>query len=396
MMEHYFPQLSEPARRWVRLTGLVAALALFAWLAYVLRAVFTPLFVALALAYVLNPVVTWCERVRRVPRLATVAVAFALLGVIIVGGGSYLGSRTVAQVQQLQQNIPKYVQNTGRWIAEYRARRLDVTGTAASTAVAERDADVATSGPSTAQSDDWWKLVAPLVQEHGITVARSVGNYLVGLVANVAGLAALLVLVPLYTFFFLWRFNDLVQLVHDHLPAAYRDTIVRVVRTIDCAIASFFRGRLIVCLLVGALLATGWSLVGVPYSVPLGLLAGVLNLVPFLSLLALPPALLCAYLGATEAGAPWTWPVLLTMGVYMAVHAIESFLLGPYVYGRSSGLHPLTIVVALLIGGHLAGLLGLLLAVPLASTLKTLAAEFVLPEIRRLASASDQSAGGGP
>ncbi len=97
-MERYFPQISEPGRRWVRFAGLTVALALLAWFAYVLRAVFTPLLAALAIAYVLNPVVTWCERARRIPRLATVIVAFVLCGALLVGGGFYLGSRTLDRV----------------------------------------------------------------------------------------------------------------------------------------------------------------------------------------------------------------------------------------------------------------------------------------------------------
>ena len=120
------------------------------------------------------------------------------------------------------------------------------------------------------------------------------------------------------------------------------------------------------------------------------MLAGLLNLVPFMSLLALPLALISAYFGAVQAALPgevvnWTMPVLLAMAVYMAVQAIESFILTPLIESRSSGLHPVTTVVALLIGGQWAGLLGMLLAIPIASTVKALAAQFLLPEIRRLA-----------
>jgi predicted PurR-regulated permease PerM len=193
---------------------------------------------------------------------------------------------------------------------------------------------------------------------------------------------SLLVLIPMFTFYFLWRFNAGVHIVHDHLPAAYREGIVHVLTTINGAVANFFRGRLLVSLGVGLASALGWSLVGVPYSLPLGLLAGALNLVPFMSLLALPPVLLFTWVSASDH---WLGPVMLAMGVYLAVQALESFLLSPLIEGQSSGLHPLVIVVALLIGAEVAGLLGMLLAIPLASTLKTLAAEFVLPEIRRLA-----------
>src|SRR5262249_31479729 len=150
------------------------------------------------------------------------------------------------------------------------------------------------------------------------------------------------VLMPMYTFFFLLHFNGVVRTIRDHLPEHYRDTIVRVATTIDRSMANFFRGRLMICALVGALLAIGWTIVRVPSSLPLGALAGVLNLVPFLSVLALPPALILAYASAQQEHQPWLMPLVLVMVVYMAVQAIESFILSPIVEARTSGLHPVT------------------------------------------------------
>jgi predicted PurR-regulated permease PerM len=377
----YLPQLSEPLRRWTRFLGLLAGLALLCWVTLRLRVVFTPLLVAAAIAYVLNPAVTWLERVRRVPRLTSVIVAFALLGAVLLGGGFYLAGKTAAQLMQLQGRIPRYVQTIGHWV-NLASDRVHTP--------APEDAGATASMPTTspAVANDWWDWVAPLLQEHGVGAARAALNYLSSTLASVVGALSLLVLIPLFTFYFLWRFNDGVRLLRDFLPAAYREQIVHVVTTVDSAIANFFRGRLIICLIVGGLTSLGWTLVGVPYSVPLGVLTGVLNLVPFLALLALPPALLATYLGAMETGDPWFWPLILTMGMYLAVQALDTFVLSPAILGHSSGLHPLVIVVVLLIGAELGGLLGLLLAVPVASTLRTLAAELVLPELRRLAGRS--------
>jgi len=371
-MPSYIPSLSEPARRWIRFGSLLIALVLLCWIAFVLRGVFTPLLVAAALAYVLNPLVTWLERQRRIPRLAVVIVAFALLALVVLVGGLYAGSRTLAQLAELQARIPHYVQVAGKFIAGLQA---------------EAQTQPAATAPATAAATgrDWWAWAAPLLQEHGIRIARVVLDQASAAAANVANWLSFLVLVPVFTFYFLWRFNEGIALIRDHLPAAYRENVIRAVRTIDGAMATFFRGRCIVCLVVGLLMALGWTLVGVPYSLALGLLAGVLNLVPFMSLLALPPALVFAFLAANDAGTPWLWPVVLTMAVYMAVQAIESFVLSPAIEGQASGLHPLVIVVALLIGSQLGGLLGMLLAIPVASTLRTFAAEWVLPEVRRLA-----------
>lgn len=392
-MESLLPNLSVPARRWVRLGALVLALGLLCWLAYALRAVFTPLLVAAAIAYILNPAVTWIERVRGVSRLTTVAVASALLGALVVGGGFYVVHKTVVQVTHFQHRIPVYVQTAGRWVDFAQARVSGQHPTTMAASSAPPPDGAAASVPTTLPVDDWWQWAGPLVREHGVQVARSTLDYIGSTASNVADLASLLVLIPVFTFYFLWRFNDFVAALRDHLPAAYRPGIIHVVGTIDAAVANFFRGRLIVCLAVGALTGLGWSLVGVPYSLLLGVLTALLNLVPFASILVLPPALVFAYLGAGEAGAPWLWPVVLTMAVYMGVQAIEAFVLSPAILGRSIGLHPLAVVVALLIGAQLGGLLGMLLAIPMASTLKTLAGEFVLPEVRRLAGWPPTAAG---
>lgn len=387
MIDQYIPKLSLASKRWVRFAGLLLALALFCWILFKLRTVFSPLLVGLAIAYVLNPVVTWFERALRVPRLRTVIVVFVLFTIVVGVGGGYVVSRAVFQVEQLARNLGDYTDSVGEWF-----------GTLQQAFAGEAPAGEGPSPTTTQAADDeenWWQFAGPLVREHGIAAARTLVNHTLTVMSTMVGLISLFVLIPLFTFFFLWRFNELVRSVHEHLPAAYRDHIVRIVVTIDDAVANFFRGRLIVCLIVGTLTAIGWTVVGVPYGLLLGLLAGTLNLVPFMSLLALPPALLLAYAGAAQAGAPWLWPVVLAMGVYALVQALESFVLSPMIEGKSSGLHPLAIVVAIMIGAQLAGLLGMLLAIPIASTLKTFAAELLLPEIRRMAADQDPDVKGG-
>ena len=126
------------------------------------------------------------------------------------------------------------------------------------------------------------------------------------------------------------------------------------------------------------------------------MLAGALNLVPALSFLALPPALLCAFVDALHTSGGWVWPVTYTAAVYIGAQAVESFILAPYVLGQTSGLHPVTTVVVLFMGAELAGILGLLLAIPVASTLKSLAVEVLLPEFRRLAAEPPSETPPGP
>jgi len=352
-MQEYLPPMSERGARWTRFLALLAALAVLVWLAIRLRDALTPIVAALAIAYILNPAVGWLERRFGVGRVTSVSMGLVLVIVLVLAAAT----GAVIQIAALAEDVPGYVRDFVSWLS---ARF-----------------------PNLLQGVDAQRLTT-LAQTHGLTAGKFLLDFLTGLAAGLWYWLTLIVLVPLFAFFFLLRFDQMLQTLHDHLPAASRPTVVRVLTTIDRAVSSFFRGRLIVCFLIGFLLGLGWLMVGVQHSLLLGALAGVLNLVPYLSLLALPPALIFAYLGVPPEQS-WVGPVTLTMVVFLAVQAIESFLLTPLIEARASGLHPITTVIALMIGGQLAGLLGLLLAIPVASTLKSLGAEYVLPEIRRLA-----------
>lgn len=362
-MERYLPPLTEKARRWLRFLGVVAGGVGLVFLAQRFSAVLTPIAAALAIAYILNPVVTFLEQKRSIPRPISVSVGLATV-VLFAAALTFLG---VLQLIELA--------------ADARAYFDDVAGWASRT--------FAVVSPASAPSN-----LRDLASEHGATVA----SYVLGTVSSVLGnlgyWTTFTVLVPLYAFFFLVAFNDIVRAIRDHLPVESRPTIVHVVTTIDRAIADFFRGRLIVCFIVGTLNGFGWMIVGVKHSLLLGALAGILNLVPFMSMLSLPPALLFSWLAARDAGDPWIYPVMAALGVFVVVQAIESFALTPLIESRTNGLHPITTVVALLVGAEVAGLLGMLLSIPVASTLKSLGAKYVLPEIRRLA--ADPPTSGNP
>ncbi len=404
-MKDYLPPLSRNARRWFRTLGLIAALTALLWFVYALRSVFTPLVAALAIAYVLNPVVNALEYLGL--RRLTAMILLSIVSVILlVFGGAIVFFQASRQAIDLKDDVVRYSHLAMEWLHDANWLQtgavLDVV-TASTTQPTTTQAEAVPSsssqpagastledhGPAAATGDGppsmLLQQLTPLLGEHAGMLASSIIRVIDTALTSVVNWVSIFVLLPMYAFFFLWRFNEIVVTLRDHLPQDYRPTIVRVVKTIDRAIADFFRGRLVVCMIIGLVSGIGWQLVGLKNGLLLGLLAGLFNLVPFMSLVVLPPALFFAYSDATQVGQPWFWPVVLAMGVYMFTQALESFVLTPTIESKSSGLHPITTVVALLIGGQLAGLLGMLLSIPIASTLKTLSAEWLMPEIRRLA-----------
>lgn len=401
-VDRYLPELSERASRWLRFGLVLLGLALLIWAAIALQQVLTPIVAAFAIAYILNPVVTWLEKRRRVSRVLSVSIGLiflVLLGIVLLFAG-------LVQLVEFTGNVPRYMSDAQVWVdrtwatAQVRFKAFNTTAEPPASAPTvevealppETHASPPVSQPATSQPRPLSARLAAMAREYGTAVAAFTLRGLSSVLSNAFQWLSLIVLLPMYTFFFLVHFNDIISTIRGHLPAAYRDGIVHVVSTIDSAISNFFRGRLMVTAGVGLCMAIGWTIVGVRYGFALGLLGGLLNLIPFMSVLVLPPALILMYLDATQAGIGWAAPLLLVFGVYVAVQAIESFVLSPLIESRSNGLHPVTVIVALLIGSQIAGLLGMLLAIPVASTLKSLGAIYVLPEIRRLAGLSDASA----
>ena len=160
----------------------------------------------------------------------------------------------------------------------------------------------------------------------------------------------------------------------------------------DRTIAAFVRGRLVPAVVMGVLLSVGWWLVGVPYWLLLGMLSGMLNLVPLVAAVGWLAAVLLALLhhlsnsavpGVEAAETGFTiWVVLWPTVVYLAAQAVDGWIVEPIVQGKATDLDPLTVLLAVLIGGALAGLVGLIVAVPVAACIKILSQQVILPRIR--------------
>jgi predicted PurR-regulated permease PerM len=188
-----------------------------------------------------------------------------------------------------------------------------------------------------------------------------------------------LLLIPIYAFFLLIAMPAIRGGVRVYMPQWHRDQLLRIIHDIEKVVAAFFRGRLIVCLICAALtylgfLAVGLSGTGVPYAALFGLLIGLATAVPLAGLLFLVPALIMTGL---DGGSGLT--VVLVISVYVVVQVLETVVLTPTIMGHEVELHPVTLIIALLLCGKLLGVLGLILAVPIAATCRIVAREFFWP-----------------
>ncbi len=206
-----------------------------------------------------------------------------------------------------------------------------------------------------------------------------------GILSGVQGVfdvVSWLVLVPMYTFYLLYEWSDLKRSVAAYLPGRYRKRILQVVGRIDRAVSSFFRGRLLIALIKGGLISIGLFVVGVKFAFVLGMMAGFLSVIPFVGVII--SAIPCMMFVVIDYNAD-LYRILGVLAVFSFAEAVEGFVLTPYILGKETGLHPVTLILAMLIAGKLLGMIGLLMAVPLASIVKILFEEFALPVLEELA-----------
>lgn len=357
--------------------ALLAALAVAALVfVYALRSVFLPLLVALLLAYILNPLVTALER-RKVPRPVSIAAVYALLA-----GGAALA---------LLWAVP-------RAVAEGR-EFLEITFTG-------KDARIHRLLPYLERWfgwENWEQVLAELrgrIQGHEAELARAGGSILGSVVSFAAGslrgflsVVSFVVLVPVYLFFALWRMNEGWERFARAIPEPYRERTLATLGRIHRANAAFFRGQIAICAIEGLIVFLGLLLIGVKFALLFGILYAVLALVPFVGV-AVGFAATSLFVVADTGG--FGREFLLVAGLFVAIQVLEGTLLQPLILGRETGLHPIAVILALFIFGELFGFLGMLLAVPLASTAKILFEDYVGPAFREVAGPGSVSPSGTP
>jgi predicted PurR-regulated permease PerM len=322
--------------------GLSRALGFFA-------SVLWPLAVAGIVACILQPVVGLMERRLRVGRLAAVVLLYGAFVSVLAGVVVAVAPVVVSQTAEFAQTVPKlWEQASGYaqahypgWIAYGREKMQNPTVKQFVDGLA-------------AQARELFSNMLPGVKA-AFGQLRSAAGFLVGLA-----------LVPVYLFFFLRSTGDAFAQVRGLLPFLrddMRDDVVFLVREFAGIVVAFFRGQLLIGLIMGAIYATGFTLAGLKFGLVIGLGMGLLNIVPYLgTMLGLSIALPLAFF-QPEGG---LWLVATVLAIFAAVQALEGWFLTPRIMGRQTGLHPVVIIVAILFWGTaLDGLLGMVLAIPL-------------------------------
>ncbi len=343
--------MNESASHWstsTKRTVVVIILVLLALVIYRFRAVIPPLVVAFLLAFILDPIVGFVTDRLHFSRGAATTLVFLLL--IVIGLG--ILAAPVTAVPSIQRAVLSVQIDFTRIIADIGA-------------FFERPVEI--GGYSLDLSSVYEELSAMLSRFVG-----SVAQGTLDVVFSIASGAFWLIFVLMASFYLVKDAGRIVDQLDDLAPPGYRDDFVRLRQQITEVWNAFLRGQLLLGLALAVITTVVCLAVGVPYAGVLGLIAGVMELVPTLGpVIAMIPAVLVAlFQGSSFLPLGNFWFAVLVAGLYIVIQQIEGNLLLPRILGRSLNLHPLLVLIAIIVGGSLAGILGMLLAAPVLATLR--------------------------
>ena len=398
---------------------VICIVAIFLWLGYAFQDVTVPLLVALLLAYLFEPVIAWMARARWVPfgRTGAVSVLLATIVLGVLGTVAVVVPQVVEQTVNVVQSIddgtarrkltqltqlyvPKRLQDEVQDLVDELpmgrdgvplADDVEVVAPAASDP-SMKAADVAATTsspedtvPSSSLSD---RLAA---QSKGADIwglAGRTSRIAASVLGNTFSIVLLLFLIPFYFFFFSLWYPKVSKFIDSMIPNRNRGTVQPLLHKFDRAVAGFVRGRLFIAFIMGLLFALGWGFIGVPYAILLSLITAVLCLIPFVSGITLPIAI--GLLAAAELDLPtaqqmsWWGIILWPSIVFAVIQLLDGWVLQPIIYGKTTDLDPVTIFVAILAGGSVLGIYGMLIAIPVAACMKILMVDVVIPKLREL------------
>jgi predicted PurR-regulated permease PerM len=296
-----------------------------------LKAVFMPFVIAMIISYVLNPIVNLLNE-RKVPRTIAILLIYTVFILTVTVVIMNLIPMFVAQLNELNEHLPQF------------------------TMQAQSLMDGLNQNSVLPESVRIGIHNAILQGEQQL--AKSITEFInrIGATLNVV---FIVFIVPFLAFYILKDFQLIEKTVLTFVPLNHRKRTIRLLKYIDKALGNYIRGQFIVCIIIGIFAYIGYWLIGVPYPLLLAAIVGVFNIIPYVGpFFGAAPALVVASTVSVEM-------MLFVVLVNLICQALEGNVVSPQVVGRSLHLHPLVIIFALLVGGELGGIAGLILAVPL-------------------------------
>lgn len=321
--------------------AVIAILAIFLYVVGLIRAAIPPFLYALILVYFLRPVVDFFDRLR-FPRLLSVIVTYVFFIIIFSLLSFYLVPLFADQINAFIKNLPEYLDAVAKLFPNL-ARRYQNLGLPEGI-------------------DRIINKLAISAQEYGISLIGNLPETTSGLFGGLLNL----ILGPIIAFYFLKDLHIIRDTVLDLFPKHRRDEVTVVAKKVNFIVGSYLRGQALISLIVGLMIGIYLWIIGVKFASLLGLLGGVLNIVPYLGAIVAGGA--AAIVAFFQAPILALW-VIIGM---IIIQQIESLFVSPHVMSKAVDLHPTLIIFSLLVGAVLLGFVGALLAIPVAAVAKAL------------------------
>lgn len=336
---------SVETRRWVVLALIIGAV----WLVYQELEILPPIILALLLAYLLNPFVTYLHRRQRISRILSVALIYLALIVALIGAAGLLVPILVREVRGLFGQLDQILASVSR------VPFLDALGIRIDSA-----------------------SLAEQLRAEFATLASALPRVLIGAASSVLSVVLVLVL----SFYLLIDAETIGQGIDGLVPGDYREEWQRIKSEFGRIWSSFLRGQVVLAIIIGAIVTFTLMILGVPNAFFLGLLAGVLEVVPNIGpIIAMIPAVLIAlFQGSNNWAIDNTVFALIVIAAYTVIQQLENHILVPKVIGESVNLPPVVILIGAFAGANLAGVLGIFLAAPVLATARVVG-EFVIRKL---------------
>ena len=347
---------------WVRLAVFMLVAYVLYRLAGQIRSVLIDFAVAFLIAYLANPLLNWLERGRVKRGLGVFFVVLAFMALLGLAG--VLLATVSAQLVTLLQKLPEQIGTLGdtldrmtRWLSG-----LGIPG------LGDTRAQLIEAAQKYVQN--LGENLMPILQR-GLS---STGSILSGLL-SIGGVVGQLLLILLLSIYLMLDYSRVNATLLGLFPRPWQPRVLEVTDLIGTAVGGYVRGQLVIATFIGVFVWLGLSVIGIPSAAAIGFLAGAFNIVPYLGpIIGALPAILLAL---TLPGA--LIKILLVIGVFVIANQIEGNFLSPYILSRTTDLHPVTVLVAILVGVGLLGFTGALLAVPTVALGKLLMQRYYFP-----------------
>jgi predicted PurR-regulated permease PerM len=325
----------------------LATTVLLALFLYVFSGILLPFVAGLVLAYFLDPVADRLERLGLSRLMATVVILIAFI-VIVVLAFVILVPVLATQMADFARKLPEYLTRLQSLITSFDPTWLEQRFGVSTSGLRDGLNSLLTTG---------FSLLT--------TVFTSIWSSGVALVSVVS----LFVVTPVVAFYMLLDWDRMVDEVDSWVPRDHVETVRSLARDINTATAGFVRGQGTLCLVLGAMYATGLTLTGLNFAILIGFFAGLISFIPYVG--SLTGLVLAVGVAFVQFWPHWTMVVLVAC-VFFVGQFIEGNILQPRLVGKSVGLHPVWLMFALFAFGALFGFVGLLIAVPASAAIAVL------------------------